>query len=82
MKIHRIAIRFPVEVAGKIKRAAGKRPVSAWITDVIKERLADADLERQWQAFYREVGPKRGDHRRADAIFRRLTRGSRRRGAA
>ena len=82
MSIRRITISVPKEVAGRIKRAAGKQPVSAWVTDVIEERLDDAELERQWDAFYREVAPKRSDSRRADTLFRRLTRHSRRRGAA
>ena len=82
MTIRRITISVPAEVAGKIKRAARGRPVSAWVTDVIEEHLDEGELERQWEAFYREVAPKRSDTRRADAIFRRLTRHSRRGGAA
>ena len=82
MSIRRITISVPEAVAGKIKKAAGGRPVSAWVTDVIEEHLDDEELERQWQAFYRDVAPKREDVRRADRIFTRLTRPSRRRGAA
>jgi hypothetical protein len=81
MAIRRITISVPEEVAGRIKRAAGSQPVSSWVTTVIEERLDDAELERQWEEFYREVAPRRDDVRRADAIFRRLTR-RRRRGAA
>jgi hypothetical protein len=80
MAIRRITISVPEEVAGRIKRAAGKEPVSSWVTGVIEERLDDTELERQWQAFYADVAPKRDDVRRADAMFRRLTR--RRQGAA
>jgi hypothetical protein len=81
MSIRRITISVPEEVANRIKRAAGSEPVSSWVTGVIEERLDDAELERQWEAFYRDVAPKRDDVRRADALFRRLTR-RRRRGAA
>jgi hypothetical protein len=81
MSIRRITISVPEEVAGRIKRAAGRKPVSSWVTEVIEERLDDAELTRQWEAFYEEVAPKRDDVRSAEAIFRRLTR-RRRRGAA
>jgi hypothetical protein len=81
MAIRRITISVPETVAGRIKRAAGTEPVSSWVTKLIEERLDDEDLERQWEAFYEQVGPQRVDVRRADAIFRRLTRRSRRRGA-
>lgn len=82
MTIRRITISVPEQVAGRIKRAAGNQPVSSWVTDLIEEHLDDAQLERQWQEFYRDVGPRRDDIRRADAKFKRLTRGSGRRGAA
>ena len=73
MTIRRITISVPERVAGRIKKAAGKRPVSTWVTDLIEEHLDDAELKRQWEAFYRDVAPKRVDIRRADAIFARLT---------
>jgi hypothetical protein len=58
-------------VAGRIKKAAGKRPVSTWVTDLIEEHLDDGELKRQWEAFYRDVAPKRVDIRRADAMIER-----------
>ena len=82
MSIRRITISVPAKVAGKIKRAAGGRPVSAWVTEVLEERLDDSELQQKWEEFYEQVKPSREDTRRADAIFRRLTRRSRRRGAA
>jgi hypothetical protein len=82
MTIRRITISVPEQVAGRIKKAAGNQPVSTWVTDLIEEHLDDAELERQWQAFYRDVGPRREDIRQADVKFKRLTRGSGRRGAA
>jgi hypothetical protein len=82
MTIERITISVPRATAAKIKRAAGDKPVSAWVTGVIEERLEDAELERLWDEFYRSVHPRRTDIRRADAIYRRLTTPRRRKGAA
>lgn len=72
MSIKRITISVPETVAGKIKKAAGTTPVSQWITDVIEDRLDDAELDRLWQEFYQSVGPSRADSKRARALFKRL----------
>jgi hypothetical protein len=82
MAIKRITISVPGEIAARIKKAAGRTPVSAWVTSVIEERLDDAELDRLWQEFYRSVRPRRTDVRRADTIFRRLMKPSRRERAA
>jgi hypothetical protein len=82
MSIRRITISVPADVAVRIKKAAGKLPVSAWVTGVIEEHLDDADLERLWDEFYRSVRPDARDVRRANAVFRQLTRPRRRRRAA
>jgi hypothetical protein len=82
MAIRRITLSVPERVAGRIKKAAGKKPVSAWVTDLIEEHLDDVELEKKWDAFYRDVAPRRADIRRADSIFARLTGRQRRRGAA
>jgi hypothetical protein len=74
MSIKRITISVPHDTAARIKKAAGSMPVSAWVTEIVEERLEDRELERQWQDFYRTVRPRTGDIRRADAIFMRLTR--------
>ena len=81
MSIKRITISVPVDVAARIKRAAGKTPVSAWVTDVLEARLEDAELDRLWQEFYEEVAPRPTDVRRADGIFRRLAKAKRRNAA-
>lgn len=81
MSIKRITISVPEAVAARIKRAAGPKPVSAWVTDVIEARLEDAELERLWQEFYATVAPRPRDVRRADAMFRRLTKASGRKAA-
>ena len=49
---------------------------------LIEEWLEDAALERQWEAFYRDVAPSPREVRPASAIAERLTRGGRRKGAA
>lgn len=82
MSIKRITVSVPEEVARKIKNAAGTLPVSTWVTDLISEHLDDAELERQWLEFYRDVNPGREDVRRADTMFKRLTKPPRRRRAA
>ncbi|MBS2019621.1 MAG: hypothetical protein JST00_42560 [Deltaproteobacteria bacterium] len=83
MAIKRITISVPEAVAKKIKKAAGTRPVSAWITEVVEERLDDAELERRWLEFYEEVAPSSHDVREAEALLARLQRRKRpRRGAA
>jgi hypothetical protein len=74
MSIRRITISVPVEVARRVKKAAGGTSVSAWVTGLIEEHLEDRELERLWQEFYRSVAPKAGDVRQANALFRRLTK--------
>jgi hypothetical protein len=73
MSIERITISVPQQLARRIKKAAARTSVSAWVTSVIEERLGDAELERSWEDFYRSVGPSRADVRAANAAFKRLT---------
>lgn len=82
MSIKRITISVPSTLAGRIKKAAGDLPVSAWVTDALEDRLNEVELERQWQAFYRDVNPTRRDLALADSMFKRLTKRGSRRGAA
>ena len=82
MSIKRITISVPERVAARIKKAAGATPVSAWVTDVIEDHLADAELERAWEAFAKDVSPSRAEERSADAMFKRLTRSSSKRSVA
>ena len=82
MSIRRITISVPEAVAGQIKKAAGKKPVSTWVTEVIEEHLDEAELERQWEAFYRDVNPTREDRRRAEQKLKRLVGSRSNRGAA
>ena len=78
MKIRRITISVPEQVAGRIKNAAGSPAVSAWVTDLIAEPVNDTELERQWSEFYRDVAPKRAEIGCADQMFTRLMRRSHR----
>lgn len=82
MSIKRITISVPNALAGRIKKAAGSVPVSAWVTGALEERLNEVELERQWQAFYRDVNPSRKDVALADSLFKRLTKRRGNRGAA
>lgn len=82
MAIRRITLSVPEQVAARIKKAAGKKAVSAWVTELIEEHLDDQELERKWAEFYRAVRPSPADERRADATFKRLVGTKPRRGAA
>jgi hypothetical protein len=82
MSIKRITISVSSDMAGRIRKAAGETPVSAWVSDVIEERLDDTELERQWQQFYQDVNPSRQDIRRAETTLKRLVKRPARRGAA
>lgn len=82
MAIKRITISVPDAVAARIKKAAAGAPVSAWVTGLIEERLDDAELERKWLEFYESVKPSKKDVGRSEAMFARLTKSKRRRGAA
>lgn len=82
MSIRRITISVPTSVAARIKEAAGTTPVSTWVTELVEEHLDESELERQWEEFYRTVAPKRADVQRAEAMLKRLTKPTRRRGAA
>ena len=79
MSIKRITISVPDAVARRIKRAAGSVPVSAWVTDVLEQRLNDADLDSQWQAFCCSDA-RAGQSRTADPIDAHLVLIARERG--
>lgn len=78
MSIKRIKISVPSDVAARIKKAAGGAAVSAWVSGVIEEHLDDAELKREWERFCRDVAPSAQAERRADALFKRLTKQRRR----
>lgn len=82
MTIQRITISVPAALARRLRKAASATSVSAWVTGVIEERLDDAELDRIWEEFCRSVRPRPADVRRANALFKRLTRPARRKSAA
>ena len=82
MSIRRITISVPEETAQRIKAAAAGQGVSTWVTRLVEAHLDDAELERLWNDFYRQVAPTRADARRAGALYRRLTRPRPKSGAA
>lgn len=82
MAIKRITLSVPARTAARLKRAAGTSSVSAWVTQVVEERLEDEELERQWQAFLRDVALTREDMRRAGTKYKQLMSAGRRRRAA
>lgn len=82
MAIRRITISVPAETARRMKKAAADQSVSAWVTGVIEERLGNAELDRLWDEFYRGVRPSAAETRRADALFKKLTRSTKRKSAA
>lgn len=69
----RITISVPESVAKRIKKAAGNVPVSTWLTERIEEHLEQAELDRLFEEFYRDVSPSAESVREADAMFERLT---------
>lgn len=81
MTIQRVTISMPQKLARRAKKAAGKQPVSAWMTKLVEDHLTEADLERLWQDFYASVAPSRTEERRAAARVTRLTKPRRRRAA-
>lgn len=75
MSIRRITISVPSELAAKVKKAAGARPVSAYITSLIEEKLEDDRLEAEWERYVRDVHERATPEEvaRADAMFQRVT---------
>ena len=82
MSMRRITISVTEKLGARIKHAAGATPVSTWVTKLVEAHLDDAELERRFEEFYRSVAPKRADVQRAEAMFKRLTKPTRRRSAA
>jgi hypothetical protein len=74
MSARRITVSVPEAVALRLKKAAGKTPVSTWLTDLIEEHLDERELEGKWEAFYAGVSPDAGAARKADEILKRATR--------
>ena len=52
MPARRITVSVPESVAQRLKKAAGKTPVSTWLTGLIEDHLDERELEGKWEAFY------------------------------
>ena len=79
MATKRITVSVPVEVAARIKQAAGARhSVSEWVTNAVKRTLAEEDLERRFLDFCDAVPATRAEEAQAKASFDTITRAAKR----
>jgi hypothetical protein len=74
MSARRITVSVPETVAQRLKKAAGKTPVSTWLTGLIEDHLDERELEGKWEAFYEGVKPDASAERKAEEILKRATR--------
>ncbi len=74
MSSKRITISVPDQIAQRMRKAAGDRPVSTWLADLVEDHLDGRELEARWLAFYEGVNPKPAAVRHADEILRRATK--------
>lgn len=78
MSIRRITISVQEDVARRLKTAAGEKPVSTWVTEILLEHLDDTELERRWAEFYESVSPSAADVRKAKKLVASLRQPKRR----
>jgi hypothetical protein len=79
MAVSRITLSLPKAVTIRIKKIAGRTPVSTWVTALIEEHLDERELNEKWLAFYAGVNPQPQDVRKARDI---VTRAQKRRRVA
>lgn len=72
MPIERVTLSVPREVAARLKRAAGTKPVSAWVTALIEAHLDQAELETQFREFCEEHVATKAERTKAETILARL----------
>ena len=72
MAIRRITISVPETLAEQIKKAAGDKPVSQYVTELLEAELDEKALERQWLEFYQEVNPGPEHREWAESLMRTL----------
>jgi len=81
MATKRITVSVPVEVAIRIKRAAGTaHSVSEWVTNAVTRSLEAEDLERRFLDFCDGVKATPEDENRAKDSFDQITQRKSRRG--
>jgi ferric-dicitrate binding protein FerR (iron transport regulator) len=76
MSIQRITLSVQEHVASRIKKAAGKTPVSAWVASLVEEHLDEAELEQQFLAFCAAHPATGAELTRAEAILAELRGGT------
>ncbi len=81
MTITRVTISMPSELARRVKRAAGKKPVSSWLTELLEDHLSTQDLEGVWDRYIADMAFTERETREARARLDRLTKRKRRRAA-
>ncbi len=78
MATKRITVSVPVEIATRIKRAAGRRrSVSEWVTNAMIRTLEEDDLERRFLEFCDDVKATPAQEAQARASFDKILRGKR-----
>ena len=58
MTVARLAVSFDADLARRVRRSAGKQPISAWLADAAQRKLrAEGLLEtvRRWEAEHGEI---------------------------
>jgi hypothetical protein len=76
MTVERLAISLDKKLAGEVRRAAGKKPVSTWLAEAARARLRSEGLlavVAEWEAEHGEITEaEMGDlDRRVDKARRR-----------
>jgi Arc/MetJ-type ribon-helix-helix transcriptional regulator len=76
MATKRITVSVPVEVAARMKRAAGPGgSVSEWVTHAVTRRLEEEDVRRRFLEFCDAVEATAADVQQAQASFDRIKQG-------
>lgn len=72
MAIKRVTVSLPAEIADRLRAEAGGRSVSAYVAELISERLEDTELDALWRAYLDEVGLSADDIDAADRVLDEL----------
>ena len=75
MTTKRVTVSLPAELAARVTAAAAGRSVSAYVAEVLGERLDSSDLDEAWRAYVADVGVSDSDIAAADAVLDGLTAG-------
>lgn len=82
MSIRRITISLPEELAERLKSAAGDRPVSTWVTELIEQELERERLDQLWEDYMAEIGVDPEAEEYARRVIDSALRSGRDKGAA